>query len=331
MFNLFNKTHANRILLGKKIFEDCLGEEFGEKWKDSTIKCTDKKVPFIISSCCSDYFFAYFRYNQTLCEFDFNGPSYLILDYLHFLLTTEHLDFELIKSRPEEFVDFGCYIVDHYYLLCILRRLEVEYSDEEQKKDAGPTGGSLELLENIKENVRAALCLPKDGDVLTHISCMFMHGGGPWETKKEFLLTLIEGGNLPGGILKKQTLRCLDRDIEVNPFLTCRCSKYFFDAIKFNHKINIHSFYVLEYQKYIFGSGGLNSPLHAEFNKKAIIENIFNFIDFAVLIQDYVFLLEIVTIYFSENTSHCARQEINQIIKDMKPHEQSLDVNNTNP
>lgn len=317
LYNLCNKTNANRITLGKKIFDDCMGEEFGEKWKDSTIKCTDKKVPFIISSCCSDYFFAYFRYNQTLCEFDFNGPSYLILDYLHFLLTTEHFDFEFIKSRPEEFVDFGCYILDYDYLYCILRGLEIEYSNEEQKEA---------LFENIKENVRSALCFPKNEDVMNHVSYMFMHGGGgPWGNRKEFLLTLVTKEN-HARVLKTQTLSCLDRDIEVNPFMTCRSSRYLFDAVKFNNKINIHSFYILEYQKYLFGL--------EDYNKKVIIENIFNFIDFAVLIQDYSFLLEIVTIFFSENTSHCVRQEINQIIKDMKDmksHEPSSDVSNTNP
>lgn len=318
LYNLCNKTNANRITLGKKIFDDCMGEEFGEKWKDSTIKCTDKKVPFIISSCCSDYFFAYFRYNQTLCEFDFHGPSYLILDYLHFLLTTEHLDFEFIKSRPEEFVDFGCYIVDYDYLYCILRGLEVESSNEEQK----------DLFGNIKENVRAALCFPKNEDVMNHVSYMFMHGGGgPWSNRKEFLLTLVTKEN-HARVLKTQTLSCLDRDIEVNPFMTCRSSRYLFDAVKFNHKINIHSFYILEYQKYLFG---------LDYKKRAIIENIFDFIDFAKIIEDYEFLGEIVNIFFSENTSHCARQEINQIIKDMKcqtnteVHRLKEDTENINP
>ena len=280
---LHNKTVHQRWGIGKKMFESL------PMWSDVEITCQDKKIPFIKSASNSIYFFTYFRQNNRFFKtnYEFLGPSYLLEDYLHFTMATAYKDFEIIEANVTEFLQFACYLQDYEYLYCLIRSLDIE---------------DTLYMDAIYAYIGEILLIAPEQNILDFIETKYFEESK--RLQEEFLQSLFETQPFDGSI------QCLDTTIKVNRYLIAHKSPYLYDAIINQKKIECSSGYLIEYQKFVFRKA---------MDKSKIISNILNFLEFAVLIQDYQFMFELIDIFFTEpKTSFYARQDINQYLRDLQ-------------
>ena len=282
-FQLFNLTNANRWKIGKEIYNHM------SKFGDLELSCADEKITIskFLLSTNSPYFCSYFTSQSFNHVYRFYGSSYLIKDYMHWCLTSKNLDETKLLDVPSEFLEFAVYIQDNEYLYHLYRELETE-------------------IENVGEYIAEILNI-KSGDY--------------------FLGYIYE--KMDESIVEKRKLCMLYGKIEQNDYLAIvHNSPYLFDRVMEQWTEEENSSQFISNQnsnqnssdQFISSSQEINVPReYMELYRRhkmnmdfiPIEEDILSLLSFAHFIQDYLFMLWLVSCFFTQSKNNIVKREIN--------------------